>query len=76
MSRSEIVFLGQFEYPIFDAGGGDDDWMDSGFTRRDSCGAKKSRTGEEFVRSCRKSKKACASLLAIGIVQRAPTSDP
>jgi hypothetical protein len=34
---------------VLATGGGDDDWRDGSFTRRDSCAAKKSRTGEESI---------------------------
>ncbi|OEL14803.1 Type I inositol polyphosphate 5-phosphatase 4 [Dichanthelium oligosanthes] len=40
------------------SGGGDDDWMDGGFTRRNSCGAKKSRTERASRRSHERSRRS------------------
>ena len=44
---------------VLAAGGGDDDWRDGSLTRRDSCAAKKSRTGEESIH--------CGLLIDLGI---------
>nr|CAB3499627.1 unnamed protein product [Digitaria exilis] len=38
--------------------GGDDDWMDGGFTRRNSCGAKKSRTERASRKSHERSRRS------------------
>ncbi|CAL4924997.1 unnamed protein product [Urochloa decumbens] len=40
------------------SGGQDDDWMDGGFARRDSCGAKKSRTERASRRSHERSRRS------------------